>query len=274
MRKSLLLGLLGVALVAASMFPLAKSDAARTPQRGGTLFGRAKPTPLPNYDIRLEGRGEFTDVNISPAASKHAAVRTADAETQAHISAVDAFRTRLGTDAARNLRAEVNEAGALKNFFAEGATLSEPQADVPDNIARNFLRGQASLFKLSDSAVDELKLEKEDNDRGTTFLDYAQTVGGIKVFEGNVKVVINSQGEVLSVREGFLVTNPRLRLKPTLDEAEGIAKAFEHAGRDVIAQFTEMRVRQSARCKSRRCALRIERRARQQNGAARVARLR
>ncbi len=245
MRKRLLFGLLGVALATASMFPSMKSDAARAPQRGGTLSGRIKPEPLPNYDMRLEGRGEFTDVDISPAAGRRAALRNIDAETQTRVSAVDAFGARLGPDASRNLRAEVNEAGALKNFFAEGAALSEPQADVPDNIARNFLRGRSSLFALSDAAIDELKLEKEDNDRGTTFLDYAQTVGGIKVFEGNVKVVVNGQGEVLSVREGFLVSNPRIRIEPTLNEAEGIAKAFEHAGRKVVAQFAETRQRVS-----------------------------
>ncbi len=77
-----------------------------------------------------------------------------------------------------NLRATVNEAGAMKNFFIDGGTLSAPQSDTADNIARGFLKQHASLFALSGADVANLALINEDNDRGTTFLKYVQTVGG------------------------------------------------------------------------------------------------
>jgi Zn-dependent metalloprotease len=143
------------------------------------------------------------------------------------------------------LRAEVNEAGAMKNFFMEGATLSGPQADLPDNIARGYLKSRASLFALAESGVASLKLNREDRDEGTTFLNYSQTVGGIKVFEGDVRVAVNRDGEVLSVREGFLVNGQKAGAKPALTEAQGIARAFEHAGRNVIPSFAETRGRVS-----------------------------
>jgi Zn-dependent metalloprotease len=238
-------GFLGVALAAASMFPLTHSDAQRAPQPKGVPTGRAKPAPLPNYDIRLAGRGEFKDSDLSSTALRQSAAPISDAATQARASAVDNFRANLRPEAARNLRAEVNESGAMKNFFIDGAPLSAPQADTPNNIARNFLRQQAPLFALSTSAVTALKLNREDNDEGTSFLDYSQRIGGIKVFEGNVQVVVNRNGEVLSVREGFLVNGQKVALKPTLTEAQGIARAFEHAGRSVIQSFVKTHARTS-----------------------------
>ena len=88
-----------------------------------------------------------------------------------------------------------------------------------------------------------LKLNNEDNDRGTTFIEYSQTIGGVEVFEGIVQVVVNKDGEVLSVREGFLAPAQKIRLRPTLTQTQGIAKAFEHAGRTVIDSFAETGIR-------------------------------
>ncbi len=245
MRKSLLIGLLGVILAVASMFPLIKSDAARAPQPQGVSTGptRTERVTLPNYDIRLAGKSEFRDVDLSPSAAARSGAPGMDAVGQERAAAVDNFRAKLSHEAAEKLRAEVNEAGAMKNFFIEGAALSEAQSDSPDNTARNFLKSQAEIFALSEAAVNELKLHKEDNDNGTTFLDYAQTIGGIKVFEGNVSVVVNKFGEVINVREGFLINGQAVKLKPSLNETRGIAKAFEYAGRTVSPSFAMTRQR-------------------------------
>ena len=162
-----------------------------------------------------------------------------NARTRSRASAVEQFRSSVGAERAANLRAVINEAGGMKNFFIDGATLSEPRSDTADNIARNFLQRHNSLFALSGAGIEELKLENEDNDQGTAFLNYTQTVGGLKVFEGEVQVVVNQNGEVLNVREGFLVDGPPLRRKGAMNEARAIAKAFEHAGRNVFPSFVE-----------------------------------
>ncbi|MBV9956875.1 MAG: M36 family metallopeptidase, partial [Acidobacteria bacterium] len=194
---------------------------------------------LPNYDARLVGRGEFTDVALNSSADTQRAAQSGNAALEARATAIENFRAGLSPEAARNLHAEVNEAGVLKNFFIDGAPLSEGKADTADNIARVFLHEQAAIFSLSDAAINGLKLTREDLDRGTTFLNYVQTVGGYKVFEGGVQVVVNGKGEVLNVREGFLAGAQSVRLKATLTEAQGIAKAFEHAGRTVAPSFVE-----------------------------------
>ncbi len=245
MRKSLLTALLAAALLAMPTAFSPKSDAANPLRQDAPAAGK-RPQPLANYDIRLAGRGEFVDTDLSaPAAAvRQKAANGASVALQTRASAVESFRASLG-ERAHRLRAEANEAGALKNFFVEGDALSEPQADVPDNVARRFLKGNASLFALTNAGVNTLKLERDDNDRGTSFLDYTQTVSGVKVFEGDVRVVVGRSGEVLSVREGFLINGQSVNVKPTLKEAEGIARAFEYAGRSVTPAFAETRARGS-----------------------------
>ena len=196
-RKLLIFTVLAVAAAAAVLLPLWKSDAA--PQR--TAIPQASASrALPNFDIRLTDRGEFNDMDLSSTSGKQAAMQ--NARTRSRASAVEQFRSSRAAEKAANLRAVVNEAGALKNFFIDGGTLSDPQSDTADNIARGFLARHSSLFALSGPNVADLKLENEDNDQGTAFLNYTQTVDGLKVFEGEVKVVVNKNGEVLNVR-GF-----------------------------------------------------------------------
>lgn len=241
-RKILIFTVLAVAAAAAVVLPLWKSDAA--PQR--TLAGSPQGSAgraRPNFDIRLTDRGEFNDLDLSSPSGKQAAMQ--NARTRSRASAVEEFRSSHAPEKAANLRAVVNEAGAMKNFFIDGGTLSEPQSDTADNIARRFLARHNSLFALSGAGVEELKLENEDNDQGTTFLNYTQTVDGLKVFEGQVQVVVNKNGEVLNIREGFLVDGPPLRRNGAMSEAKAIAKAFEHAGRTVFPSFVENYARQS-----------------------------
>jgi hypothetical protein len=242
-RKFLIFTVLTVAAAAAIVLPFWKSDAAQQSPSIETPRGSASRA-LPNFDVRLTGRGEFNDMDLGSTSGKHAAMQ--NALTHSRVSAVDQFRSSLRAENAKNLRAIVNEAGALKNFFIDGGTLSEPQSDTADNIARKFLARHGSLFALSAAGIEELKLENEDNDQGTSFLSYTQTVGGLKVFDGQVQVVVNKNGEVLNVREGFLVAGPPTKRKGAMSEAKAIAKAFEHAGRTVFPSFVENYSRASA----------------------------
>jgi Zn-dependent metalloprotease len=225
------------------MIPLTKSNATQASQRKGSGAGKMPSQGLPDYDIRLAGRSEFSDHDLStPAAAKDAAGSSA---LRARATAVNNFRASLKAENADNLRAVAGDTGAIKNIFVDGAPLSAPQAGAPDAVARGFLKRHDALFSLNGDAIAELKLNREDNDEGTSFLDYVQTIGGVKVFEGDVQVVVNRNGEVLSVREGFLVSGQQVAAEPALDEAQGIAAAFRHAGRTVMPSFAETSARSS-----------------------------
>ena len=151
-RKILIFTVLAVAAAAAIVLPLWKSDAAQQPTSIKVSANRA----LPNFDIRLTGRGEFVDMDLSSTPGRQAAMQ--NARTRSRASAVEQFRSSLKAENAANLRAVVNEAGAMKNFFIDGATLSEPQSDTADNIARKFLERHSSLFALPSSRIEDLKL--------------------------------------------------------------------------------------------------------------------
>src|SRR5258705_9610992 len=245
MRKSLFLGVLGTLLLAVLLFPFLKSGAANAPdQRNAfSMVPVVSPGSLPNFDIRLQGKGEFTAYDLNTTDGAQSAAKSV--ATQSRVSAVEQFRSNLKPEDAGNIRATVNETGAMKNFFIEGATLSTPRSDTADNIARRFLKQNASLFALSGRDVSGLEMINEDNDRGTTFLKYVQTIGGIKIFEGEVQVVVNKNGEVLSVREGFLVSGQTVAVKPAVKETEAITKAFGYAGKAVDASLVETSTRAS-----------------------------
>ena len=241
-RKKFFVAFLGVAMAALVMFPFTNSDASRAlPDKGRVIKPGLRTGPLPNYDIRLANKGEFTDYDLtSPAGKQSAATNVA---AKARSSAVDRFKSKLTPDVAAKLRATVNETGAMKNIFIEGASLSEPRSDTADNVARGFLNEKAQIFALRNADVANLKLVKEDNDSGTAFLEYAQTVGGLKVFDGQVQVVVNKNGEVLSVREGFLIDGQAVALKPGLNETQGIMKGFSYAGRKIDSSLVQTRPR-------------------------------
>ena len=186
MRKRVFIGFLSVALMAVSMFPFIRSNAALAPRPKAATTGsqRVKSATLPNYDVRLAERGEFTDIDLSSPSNIRSASENSDRAIRSRALAVEKFRSALSPDLAKNVHAMVNESGVMKNFFIDGSKLSEPRSDTPDNIARDFLRQHESLFVLSESAIAALKLNREDNDRGTTFIDYSQIVGGLRVFEG------------------------------------------------------------------------------------------
>jgi extracellular elastinolytic metalloproteinase len=242
MRKILFVGLLGTILAAVSMFPFLKSDAARAPRQDNLNRRSAPLTPkkLPDYDIRLVDKGEFNEFDLNALAAAPAVAK--NSAEQARVSAIDEFRSGLNSQDSRNLRAVVNEAGAMKNFFIDGAALSQPRSDTADNIARDFLNEHAPMFLLTGA---KLQLNHEDNDGPISFLEYFQTVSGIKVFEGGVQVAVSKNGEVLSVREGFLVPVRKMKIKPALKESDAIARAFEYSGAEVFPSFAETRARTS-----------------------------
>ncbi len=257
MRKSLLTALLGVALAVTPITFSTKSKAANPLPHNVPLSvaGQTQPATLPDYDLRLVDKSEFTDYDLSSTSTAAPTLASQSPALQRRRTNIDAFRATLKPSDAQKLRAVVNESGAMKMFFVDGALLTKPQSGAPDTIARGYLQRNASLFALADADVPNLKLDKEDNDEGTTFLNYFQTVAGIKVFEGEVKVAVNHSGEILSVREGFLISaeqlnanSPsglKLKLKPSIVEEQAVAKAFEYAGRDIIPALAETRARAS-----------------------------
>src|SRR5262249_8493360 len=154
--------------------------------------------------------------------------------------AIKSFRERFSPDARNRLRVVMNETGLPKTVFNIDEPLSAPRSDQPDTIARDFLVDHPAMFGLDRNQILEMKLMNEDNDQGTTFLNYEQMIDGIPVFQGQVQVAINVGGQVISVNEGLVIPDRGIDTTPRLSEGEGMQRAFLFAGRQAPASLEMM----------------------------------
>ena len=164
---------------------------------------------LPNFDIRdAETRGE---PSLSQQSQARMLVERRTASLRAFLASPDGAGARV--------RIAPNRFGMPKVLLREGGVLSPPSALAPEDTAKNFLRTHASLFPLSPSEVDRLRLLVKDTGDGPTFLAFNQTVNGIDVLNGQIKFTLSKTGEIVQVAAGDLV--PQLDL-PNGSRAERV----------------------------------------------------
>ena len=203
---------------AAEDLPIASAAPERRGPQGPTAFG------LPNFDIRSESQERF---DIRAVAD--------DPVVKTRLDAIEAFREELDPSVRGQLKVELNISKVPKTFFNYAAPLSEVNSEAPDDIARDFLSSHSEIFGLNAREIKKLRLESEDNDRGTTFLNYEQTVAGITVFHGHVQVAVNPSGQVFSVNEGYLIPGVSIKTKHKIGEEEALRIAFDQAGSEMPA---------------------------------------
>lgn len=184
---------------------------------------------LPDFDIRHE-IAELQTLSKSGSSADRVAV-------QSRVNAIENFRRSFSPESRDSLRYEMNEAGVPKAFFNLSAPLSEPSNDSSDQVGRRFLRQHRDVFGLTSRDVRGLKLEREDNDQGISFMHYRQVIGGVEVFQGQVQVAVGAAGEVLSVMAGMLMPGSSVDTTPTLSEAEGLTEAFKFCGREASGRL-------------------------------------
>jgi extracellular elastinolytic metalloproteinase len=188
----------------------------------------------PNYDIRAEIRA------AAPSKVNQLGVAVAATDPQAMQSAIESFREGFPLEARDNLRVVMNDTGLPKMVFNSAGALSDPRSDLPDSIARGFLADHPAMFGLDRNQIFEMKLRNEDNDQGTTFLNYEQMIDGIPVFQGQVQVVVNAGGQVLSINEGLVIPETIINTTPRISEREAMQRAFLLSGRQAPASFEMM----------------------------------
>jgi Zn-dependent metalloprotease len=190
-----------------------------------------QPVGLLNYDVREEVRA------VAPGRVNQLGAAVAATDSQVMQNAIESFRGRFSPDTRDKLRVVMNDVGLPKMVFNTEEPLSDPQSGDPNSIARGFLADHSAMFGLNRSQILEMKLKSEDNDKGTTFLNYEQMVDGVPVFQGQVQVAINAKGQVISIGEGLVIPDAGISTIPTLSEGEGMQRAFQFAGRQAPASF-------------------------------------
>jgi hypothetical protein len=167
---------------------------------------------IPDFDIREE----------LPAGASVDLVQTRMARLASFQSNQE--QTKAGT------RLVPNEFGLPKLYFRDGRTLTAPSGLKPSDIARSFLRSQPDIFSLPSSDIDGLRLAVEDVTANATFLAFNQTLNGIDVFNGQVKVTLSKAGEVVQVTMGNLVPGLNVGTTPKLNPEEAVKAAFTTIG--------------------------------------------
>ncbi|MCU1328601.1 MAG: peptidase fungalysin [Bryobacterales bacterium] len=81
------------------------------------------------------------------------------------------------------------------------------------------------MFSMDGAAVDQLRLASRDAQSGATYLGFTQTINGLDVFEGHLRVVLSPKGEVVQASAGELIPGVAVVTRPVLTAAEAEAKA-------------------------------------------------
>ena len=180
----------------------------------------ARKSQLPNFDIR-EG-----------AQRPEALVQRRMANLASFAASPD--QLKLGT------RVVPNKYGLPKLYLREGRSLSAPSAGKPADIAKTFLRTQPEIFSLSSADVDRLRLLVEDVAQDAKFLTFNQTLGGIDVFNAQIKFTLNKDGEIIQVATGDVVPGLNISTVPRLTAAQAVSAAFAAIATEAPAALTSV----------------------------------
>src|SRR5262245_7158746 len=166
MRKSIYVCLMAV-LIAPSVW-LGVTDASgqiqELQQENGWGLPQSGPIALPDFDAR-----EVRHKERGWSAQREQLLAR-------RIDSIESFRSEMASEVRPMRRYELHRTGVPKTLFNYEAPLTKKRAGSPDKIARGFLSERADVFGLSPGEVSRLLLGNEDNDQGTTFLSYEQTV--------------------------------------------------------------------------------------------------
>ncbi len=181
--------------------------------RDGDAPGK-DPAVTADYDIRvLQGRQE---TGLAPA----------EAVVQERKEASEAFLTLSQPQGRPGARIALNGHGLPKSFFDERGPLSPPSQREPEGTAKAFLRDHDGLFPFTASDLDGLRLVSRDSADGGVFLTFNQTLDGIRVFHGQVRIALNGAGQVVHAGVGEVIPGLRLVTNPRLSPEDAVNAAY------------------------------------------------
>jgi len=140
--------------------------------------------------------------------------------------AIRAFLRRQGGGSA-DWRVVLNEAGLPKSLSGPRGSLTDPTSGSADLISRNFLRANRELFQFTDTEISTLHLIRTEERDGLTFLRFKQSLDGIDVFEGQVRVAVDRQGRVVDAGVGAVVPGLLLATTPSLTPDDALRAAYK-----------------------------------------------
>ncbi len=209
------------------MKPLALRLAACALLSACSFFGQVNPGVTRDYP----GAFDIREVPGAGAPDQQAlAQRLAEAEE---------FLAAPAPPIPAGLRVVWSQFGLPKSLFHERAALTAPSRDNPERIAKDFLWTYRRVFRFSRAEIENLRLLVNKNDDGAVYLGFNQTVGGLPVFRGQVKVALNAAGEVVHAGVGDVAPSVSVPSSPRLSAQEAVRAAMELVGLDPAAPRDE-----------------------------------
>ena len=179
-----------------------------------------------DFDIRHRQRAHTSRAAEGSKAQDRALIRRRKAN-------LEAYRASVTAEGTRGLRLSINSFGLPKSLSNVREPLSAPSTDDPVEVAKGFLRTREDLFGLSDRDLEGLRLVGKDaSSSGLVFLHFTQSVGGIDVYQGHVKVTLNKAGQVIQAGVGDIIPRLQLTAKPELSPQDAVQTAFRLLGLD------------------------------------------
>ena len=144
------------------------------------------------------------------------------------------------------LRITVNAFGLPKSLSNTVEPLSSPSTADPVAIAKNFLRAHRNLFLLGEDDIQTLRLVGRDASAGgLAILHFNQSVSGVDVYQGHVKITLNAAGQVIQAGAGDIIPQLRINTEPVLSKREAVLAAFKFLGLDPPSELEPLPSRQA-----------------------------
>ncbi len=165
-----------------------------TPKPGRAVV--AAPAPrvrggvesMSNYDVRVQGRADLPRL----------LARTAKARRGLDIDLTTAHAAFRAAGAARDLQISPLTGGAEVVQRLAGALTSAAPGKSGVEIGRQFLHDQAAVYGLTSTEADNLTAigESVSQVTGSRGAHFEQAIGGVPVFQGEIKIAIDADGAV------------------------------------------------------------------------------
>src|SRR5215203_3315067 len=209
---------------------------------------------LPNYDIRTDNSDETTDVlmRFRQAANKTAV--TVASLRDDFVAGEESLRQKVPS-----LKVEYNDDLRIPEIIGTDIlngtdTLSGRWDLGRSEILRNFIKENGSLVGISEAQADRLEPEADytDSERGSSFVNFKQTINGVPVFRGQIKAVFAKQGELVRVINNLApgLSDESISADFRISE-DAVRAAFRHAGREIEAEDTLLNAAESTDLKAK-----------------------
>jgi uncharacterized protein (TIGR03437 family) len=187
----------------------------------------APPLDAQRSGLAAARRSDFDIRGLAPATeAERSARRQSDELVARRRGGLESYARAAGG----SIRLAPNRHGLPKTYSRDGRVLTAPANGEPEDIARAFLRANRTLIPFSAAEIDRLRLTGKDVSGRAVFLAFNQTLDGVDVYNGQIKVTMTAAGEVVHAGVDDIV--PQLTLTNTrrITAEQAMGAAFETLG--------------------------------------------